>query len=149
MNRNSGEYTQLATWLAIVTQLYDSRMSALLGRHDFTSKQFATLSHLARHAHAKHTISDLTAAIEVNQPGVTKIVKKLTEMGLVRIDRDPADGRKRYVSITEKGGATMWQVQMELAPDVVAWFDGWTSEDKQQFIGYLQRLGGWLDGNRL
>ena len=143
------QFAQLATWLAIVSQLYTTRMTHHLNQHGFTITQFSVLNHLARHQHVQHTISDLTQAVEVNQPGATKIVKKLTGMGLLQSQKDTKDSRKKYVSITQAGLAMIQTVQQQLAPDVQAWFADWSSEEMDTFERQLQKLGIWLDSNRI
>lgn len=149
MNQQPPNVGELATWLAIVTQLYSTRMNRLMSQHQFTSTQFSVLSHLARHSDQQHTVSSLTEAVEVNQPGVTKIVKKLGGMGLLESVRDSADSRKKYISITSAGLRMIETVQHSLAPDVNAWFADWSDDDRQTFLILLRKLGIWLDENRL
>ena len=140
---------QVAIWMGIVSQLYTSRLGQLLSRHSFTTAQFSLLNHLARHHHEQHTISALAAALEVNQPGVTKIVKKLSEMGLIASERDAVDSRKKYVSITQEGFAAIQQVQQDLSPDMQALFANFEQADLETLLGYLKTIGAWLDSNRL
>ena len=142
-------YPQVATWLGIVSQLYDTRMTKLLSEYDLTLTQFALLNHLGRNQTSKHTISMLADALEVNQPGVTKIVKKMTGLGWVQVEKDEADSRKKYVSITKVGGEMIMTIQMALAPDVVPWFDEWNVDEMKDFLAHLQKLGGWLEQNKL
>lgn len=149
MNVSMEAMAQLGTWLGIVSQLFTTRISKLLSAHNLTITQFAMLNHLARHQTDAHTISALTEAIEVNQPGATKIVKKFVEMGLVQVTKDRDDGRKRYVSITEQGLATVEQVLWSMAPDTARWLEAWDSAEIADFLAHLQKLGGWLDANRL
>ena len=146
---NPQEAGQIATWLAIVTQLYNARMEQLLKKFNFTPTQFGVLVHLARSAGENQTISMLAAAHEVNQPGITKIVKKFEEMGLVESRRDSADSRKKYVSIAEAGFAKIGEVQQQIGPDIFSWFAEWDAAERQSFLRQLQTLGEWLDGNRL
>ncbi len=139
----------VGTWLSIVTQLYNTRMQKLLSHFDVTLTQFAVLNYLARHQGQQATISSIAAAIEVNQPGATKIVKKFTDLGYVEVTRDANDARKRFVAITGKGLAFIGEVMQSMGPDFSQWFTDWDPEDLAQFIGHLQKLGSWLDENRL
>jgi DNA-binding MarR family transcriptional regulator len=52
-------------------------------------------------------VGDLAAAVHVSQPGMTKIVKTLEELGAVTRSVDPADSRATLVSITEVGVASL------------------------------------------
>ncbi|MGB1252675.1 MAG: MarR family winged helix-turn-helix transcriptional regulator [Candidatus Promineifilaceae bacterium] len=140
---------QIGTWLGIVNQLHSSRMTQLLGKHNFTIVQFALLNHLARQQDTPQTITDLTNALEVNQPGVTKIVQKLARLDLIVIEKDPKDSRKRLISISQRGRETLRAVMLELAPDYVACFAEWELDRLTEFLAQLQKLGTWLDNNRL
>lgn len=149
MNREIPKVAQAATLLGIVSQLYNTRMNSLLGEHNFTLSQFSLLTHLARSEKSAETIAEITAGMEMNQPGVTKLVRKLGDEGLVNIAVDPKDSRKRQVSITSAGGQKIMQVSQSMFPDVGQWFEGWDEAELAQFIQHLGRLAGWLDSNRL
>ena len=53
------------------------------------------------------------------------------------------------MSITETGLTIIQTVQQQLAPDVQAWFANWSSEEMEAFKQQLQKLGMWLDENRI
>jgi DNA-binding MarR family transcriptional regulator len=139
---------QTATLLGIVTQLYSTRMTALLEPKGFTLSQFALLNHLVRSPKETHSINELTEAMEINQPGVSKIVQKLSDIGLLDVSTSPQDSRRRNVSITQSGRETVIEVGQSILPDVNAWFQEWESKDLEMFLGYLGKLAGWLDQHR-
>jgi DNA-binding MarR family transcriptional regulator len=149
MNEPQGDLAEIATLLGIVTQLYTTRMEALFNTQGFTLSQFALLSHLARSSKTVHTISDLTEAMEINQPGVSKIVQKLYEQGYLEVNTNKFDTRKREVRITMQGRSKLMQVGKALYPDLATWFKDWQEADKHSFATYLRRLAQWLDRNRL
>lgn len=149
MNKKQEQISQLATALGIVNQLYTTRMNQLLGQHDLTIAQFGLLNHLLRSGSEAHTVSELTAALEINQPGVTKIIKKLSQLDLVSVQTSAADSRKKQIAITGAGAQAIQKVMMGLGPDVFQWFADWEEDEMGQFTQSLQRLGGWLDENRL
>lgn len=149
MNEQQMQILQFATALGITTQLYSTRMSQLLSKHDLTIAQFNLLNHLLRSAPQKHTISDLTSALEINQPGVTKIIKKMDQLGIVSVETSGSDSRKKYVSITQKGAETVQTVMMTMGPDIAAWLADWDSAEIVALTASLRKLGSWLDENRL
>jgi DNA-binding MarR family transcriptional regulator len=149
MNEPRGDLAEIATFLGMVSQLYTTRMEALFNTQGFTLSQFALLSHLARSSKAVHTISDLTEAMEINQPGVSKIVQKLYEQGYLEVNTNKFDTRKREVRITTQGRSKLGQVGKAIYPDLAIWFKDWQEGDKQSFANYLRRLAQWLDKNRL
>jgi len=138
-----------ARQLAILTQLYNTRMDLLLKQHQTSLSQFGVLNHLANSPKEKHSISELTEAMEINQPGVTKIVRKLSDEGLVEVVTDENDSRKRLVSIKSDGYKKIQAVSLALFPDVSQWFKDWDDKELETFTNHLNKLAQWLDKNRL
>ena len=138
-----------ARQLAIVAQLYTTRMDLLLKEHKTSLSQFGLLNHLANSPKEQSSISELTEAMEINQPGVTKIVKKLSEEKLVSIAHDANDSRKRLVSITPSGYDKIKSISMALFPDVSQWFADWEDDEIDAFTNHLSKLAKWFDSNRL
>lgn len=149
MDKNPQLIIQLATALGITSQLYTTRMSQLLSQHDLTIAQFNLLNHLLRLSHKEHTITELTAALEINQPGVTKIIKKMDQLGLVATTPSQTDSRKKLISITGAGAQTVQTIMQSIGPDILGWFESWESGELEDFTWHLQKLGKWLDENRL
>lgn len=52
-------------------------------------------------------ISDLAARQSISQPGMTKLIARLADAGLVTRRADPADGRATLVAATEAGRAEL------------------------------------------
>ncbi len=149
MNEPQRDLAEIATLLGIVTQLYTTRMETLFNTQGFTLSQFALLTHLARSNKNIHSISDLTEAMEINQPGVSKIVQKLYEQGYLEVSTNKFDTRKREVRITTQGRNKLIQVGKAIYPDLATWFKDWQEADKQSFTTHLKTLAQWLDKNRL
>ena len=51
----------------------------------------------------KVRVSDISEMLDVTRPGITLVVRQLTEMGYVIKERDAQDSRVVYVSLTEAG----------------------------------------------
>lgn len=149
MDHSGDTLRQIGIHLGMVNQLYATRMQKMLRNHDLTSVQFALLNHLARHADNPQSISQLTKALEVNQPGVTKIVQKLEALGCLAITNDSADSRKKLLSITPVGFKLIADVMQQLAPDFQHMFSQWSETELADLLKQLQKLGGWLDQHRI
>ena len=67
---------QLSSELGRMTQSYNTRLAQLLRSHDVTYPQYAVLDHIMRNGSMAETISQISDAVEVLQPAVTKIVRK-------------------------------------------------------------------------
>lgn len=149
MDKKQQQIIQLATAFGIASQLYSTRMNQLLSQHDLTIAQFGLLNHLLRLSHKEHTITELTAALEINQPGVTKIIKKLSQSGLVASKPSKTDSRKKLITLTQTGAQTVQTIMQTIGPDIMSWFDDWEFDELEAFTQHLQKLGRWLDENRL
>ncbi|MBT3712899.1 MAG: MarR family transcriptional regulator [Anaerolineae bacterium] len=138
----------IALSLGMLSQLYTTRMNKLLSEHGFTLSQFSVLSHCIRQSEENWTISRLAKVMELNQPGITKIVQKLLSRGLLSAEKDESDSRRKYLQVTPEGLAELQSIYKSLAPDVTAWFTEWDSKMMENFNQHLARLSTWLDKNR-
>jgi DNA-binding MarR family transcriptional regulator/N-acetylglutamate synthase-like GNAT family acetyltransferase len=80
--------------------------------------QYSLLATLDRYG--PRTIGELTQAMELSQPAVTRMAAKLAEMGLVSIDRLHKDQRHKTVSLTEAGVADLERSKLYVWPQVEA-----------------------------
>jgi len=133
--------------LGITSQAFRSRVDGLLAPHGLSYNHFSMLVHLT-HQHQTNqdkteqgqTISQLADAFETKQPGVSKMVTKFEAAGWVQTQSDPADIRKKLVSITTAGAKLVEDTQIILGTDVIGWFDGWSDADQAKFLKLLNRL---------
>jgi DNA-binding MarR family transcriptional regulator/N-acetylglutamate synthase-like GNAT family acetyltransferase len=80
--------------------------------------QYSLLATLDRYG--AQTIGELTAAMELSQPAITRMAAKLAEMGLVTIDRRHKDQRHKTVSLTERGRVDLEHSKLHVWPKVEA-----------------------------
>jgi DNA-binding MarR family transcriptional regulator len=86
--------------------------------------------------------------MEMNQPGITKIVTVLLDKNLLQSKSDKIDKRKRHLSIT-RGGLTFCENTFSaLLPEISHMFVEWNDDSLGQFHGHLEKLTLWLDNNR-
>jgi DNA-binding MarR family transcriptional regulator len=125
-------------------------MQLLLEPHGLTPGQFSVLHHILRQSPEKGCrISDIAAAVEVEQPAVTKTIAKFQNMGLVDIVVSATDKRAKLVTAKPDAGALLGQIYQDIGPDLLAVFNSIGADDIEQFTALLKQLGGWLDQNRL
>lgn len=139
---------EAAPLLGITAQLFQSRMETLLAPIGLTYTQLAVLSHLNGQDRPQ-SISDLAAAFEIKQPGMSKVVKRLDEFDAVTTEVDPTDPRRKLVSITAEGRERFEAAGLALQDDVGRWFADWSNDEVAAFTSSLARLSGWLDQHRL
>ncbi|WP_171745175.1 bifunctional helix-turn-helix transcriptional regulator/GNAT family N-acetyltransferase [Sphingomonas sp. AP4-R1] len=64
------------------------------------------------------TIGELTEALQLSQPAITRTVAKLSEMGLVEVARRGRDQRHKTVALTAEGEAAMARAKSLLWPQI-------------------------------
>ena len=62
-------------------------------------------------SHGPVTPSDLANCERVQRPTITRVLARLTELGLIERAADPADGRSSLVSITPAGRALLGELR--------------------------------------
>ena len=80
--------------------------------------QYPLLATLDRYG--PQTIGELTLAMELSQPSVTRTASRLVELGLVEISRVHRDQRHKTVSLTPAGAAAMARSKILVWPRIEA-----------------------------
>jgi len=141
---------ECSTWLSIVSKLFNTRMGVLLVPHDLTPSQFSILHHVTRQRlEGGQSISQIAAAVEVEQPAVTKTIAKFQNLGLVEIKAHPTDKRSKLVRATSEAHRLLGTIYQDMGPDLFSVFNSLDGTDIEGFAAQLQTLGKWLDKNRL
>jgi DNA-binding MarR family transcriptional regulator/N-acetylglutamate synthase-like GNAT family acetyltransferase len=66
------------------------------------------------------TIGDLTEALGISQPAVTRLAARLAEIGYVTIERRGRDQRHKTVALTQEGSAALARARQVFMPEVEA-----------------------------
>jgi DNA-binding MarR family transcriptional regulator len=85
-------------------------------------------------------LTDLAANIGVGKPSVSRQVAMLEQLGLVRKETDPSDGRAQSISLTELGLQKLQSAQLARRSAFVARLDDWSVGDLHSLAGLLDRL---------
>jgi len=139
---------QILVWCGVVAQLQRTRANRILGEAELPYPLFVLLRHFCHDPEREWTISQLTAAFETGQPGMTKKVQKLVERRLLASRSDERDGRKRWLCVTPAGIRLRDELTRRLEPDRAQLFQGWKPAEVDQLHGLLDRLRRFLDENR-
>ena len=140
---------QLSSELGRMTQSYNTRLAQLLRAHDVTYPQYAVLDHIMRNGSKAETISQISDAVEVLQPAVTKIARKFSDRGLLKVTGTEKDRRQKRVSMTAEGAAFIGKLQAALMPDVLECFSNWPEEKLDTFADQIRIFHTWLEENRI
>ncbi|HYB11780.1 MAG TPA: MarR family transcriptional regulator [Alphaproteobacteria bacterium] len=71
---------------------------------DLTARQLALLLTVYL-GPPPHTVRGLAAALRISKPAITRALDRLSQLGLIRRQRDDADRRNVFVERTAKGSA--------------------------------------------
>lgn len=85
------------------------------------------------------TVGQLVQAVGVSQPGVTRSVNQLVELGLVRAEQG-ADQRQRAISLTEAGRATLTRAKLHVWPKIDAAVDVLLGAEGAAFMAQLAAM---------
>lgn len=109
--------------------------------------QFSVLNHFVRLGDHS-TPLQLANAFQVTKGAMTNTLKRLLDRELITIQPDPDDGRRKRVSITEKGRKTRNQCIHQLAPLFVILKKSFSESEFINAIPFLQKLREFLDEER-
>lgn len=145
------EQTQarMTVLLGIIQQLMTTRQNRLFVGMPLTLSQFGVLNHFTHDPDRSWTVTALAEVMEMNQPGITKIVTVLLNKELLSATEDALDKRKRYLTITKIGQELCNETFRSLLPDISQTFSDWDDQDLNQFHQHLEKLKDWLDSNRI
>jgi DNA-binding MarR family transcriptional regulator len=140
---------RMTVLLGIIQQLMTTRQNRLFEGRELTPSQFGVLNHFTHEPDRSWTVTDLAAVMEMNQPGITKIVTMLVNEGLLSSTPDLVDKRKRFLKITGKGQLLCADTFRSLLPEISQTFSEWDDRSLKQFHQHLEKLMKWLDSNRI
>jgi len=140
---------RMTVLLGIIQQLMTTRQNRFFAGRALSLSQFALLNHFTHEPERSWTVTELAEVMEMNQPGITKIVTLLLDKGLLQSAPDKTDKRKRYLTINKTGLALCTETFQSLLPDISLVFSEWDDRSLKQFHKQLEKLMLWLDEHRL
>ncbi len=83
---------------------------------------------------------ELTQKVLVDKATTTRALSKLESLGYIKRGRDPVDGRRYIVNLTQKG----WELKPKIKEVLERWtstiLEGFTSHEKEQLLDLLERM---------
>ncbi|MGF1721376.1 MarR family winged helix-turn-helix transcriptional regulator [Vibrio kyushuensis] len=139
---------KLIVQLGIVRQLMATREATLFASMPLNPSQFGVLNHFTHNPKRSWTVTELADVMEMNQPGITKIISVLHEKGLLESVSDIEDKRRRHLKITDQGLKLSGEIMNSLMPDISHLFSEWEDDDLAQMQQHMNKLMRWLDEHR-
>ena len=125
--------------LLIVTQLASTRLSRALRSTPLSLTHVSLLS-LLRRIPDGASVSEIAAAMEVNQPAVSKSLRSLEQLGALSLERDPTDARRRVLRMTPVGHELLDRAQQAMHPEATAIFRDQSSAQLLRLVKELEAL---------
>ncbi|WP_081709845.1 MarR family winged helix-turn-helix transcriptional regulator [Arthrobacter sp. 35W] len=85
-------------------------------------------------------LTDLAACIGVGKPSVSRQIAFLEQIGLVRKEADPSDGRAQSILLTEQGQARLRSVHQARKTALHARLADWSTAELEQFASLIAKL---------
>ena len=86
------------------------------------------------------SVSELAAAIGVDQPRASRVVADCVDRGLVTRSVDPTDARRSVIALTDDGRAVIDERRRERRAAVEQALDGFTTAERAQLAALLARF---------
>ena len=84
-------------------------------------------------------VSDLSDALNLPRPGVTRTVKEMEHKGYLRKQVSAEDGRVTYLFLTESGQALSQKYNTDYFSQLLPYLDGISEEDAGKILCYYAR----------
>ena len=137
---------QVFTEIGIIDQLVSNRLDRVLPA-GLSHAQFSVLTCFVRDGEAKIP-AELARLFQVTKVAMTNTLQRLEAQGFVAIAADPADGRKKQVSITPAGVAAHDTALHALRPMTESLRSAFTEQEFEAALPFLKALRTWLDESR-
>jgi DNA-binding MarR family transcriptional regulator len=146
LTRQATTEAQISILLGMIAQLQITRGAKLLAPLGLNRSKLAVMQYLADNRDG--TIGEMSTQLEINQPGITKIVQQFLVEGLVATSETDVDKRVKPLTITKKGLKKYQQTLAALQPDIAPPYQDWPKQELQVFLNCLEKLYRWMDENR-
>ncbi|GGI46618.1 DNA-binding MarR family transcriptional regulator [Agromyces flavus] len=94
------------------------------------------------------SVTELAAAIGVDQPRASRLVQAAANDGLVEREADPDDARRTRIRLTDSGRAAVHDATSHRRGAIEAALEGFTDEERAQFATLFARFARGLHGRR-
>jgi DNA-binding MarR family transcriptional regulator len=139
VDENVPDAHEVAAALRVATGMLYRRLKQLSTEHDLTLAESSTLSRLERGGPASSSELARHDRISPQSMGVT--VAALEEKCLIERDRDPGDGRRIVLSITDAGRQLIYDRRGERTGQIAAALgDGFSGAELRQLMAVVPLL---------
>lgn len=132
-----------AALLALMTGVYAINRFAASRTPGHSPTHYRVLGLLKDHG--AYRVGDLAAQVHLSQPGMTKTVNLLADLGFVEKTADPSDSRATLVSLTEAGDNALTERTKDVVRTVLPGLGEFSEAERRTLWDAAQLLGRHLD----
>ncbi len=137
---------QVFSEIGIIEHLMRSAVAKSLPS-GMTYSQWEVLVHFSRTGDGE-TPAQLARALQVTKGAITNTLQRMQALGLVEINADAQDGRKKRIKVTRKGASCYAEMLRMVRPHLDQLRGGFTDAEFETALPFLRALRVWLDENR-
>src|SRR5579884_1127585 len=108
-----------------------------------TYPQFELLNFLARKGEGQ-TPAQVACALQITPGAITNTLQRLEAQGLIVLDGDPDDGRKKRIAMTPQGRAAYNRAMAGIKPRMESLREGFTKQEFREVLPFLRALRSWM-----
>jgi MarR family transcriptional regulator, 2-MHQ and catechol-resistance regulon repressor len=139
MGRSQDRALKLFVVLHRAAAAVTAHAEADVARHGLSLAEFAAME--ALHHKGPLLVGELQRAVLKSSGGITYVVDRLQEKGLVRRRPCPDDRRALYAELTPEGTTRMEEIFPAHAAAIEAAVAGLSARDQEQAVALLKQLG--------
>lgn len=124
----------------------DQAMTAELEKMDLTAAQGHIMGYLAHHREAPCP-RDIETEFHLSHPTVSGLLSRLEQKSFIELRTDPNDRRCKRIYILPKGKECHDRMHQVITENEARMVQGFTEEEKTQFINLLTRAIKNMGGN--
>jgi MarR family 2-MHQ and catechol resistance regulon transcriptional repressor len=125
--------------LARANRAVEEHMSADIRRHGLTPVEFAVMEALFHKG--SMLLGEVQRKILLSSGGITYVVDKLEQKGLVERQECPGDRRARFAALTKQGEALMRRIFPLHAAAIEGAMAGLSAREQEELAELLKKLG--------
>jgi DNA-binding MarR family transcriptional regulator len=108
-----------------------------------TYPQFELLNFLARRGEGQ-TPAQVACALQLTPGAITNTLQRLEAQGLIVLEADPEDGRKKRIAMTPQGRAAYSRAMAGIKPRMENLREGFTKQEFREALPFLRALRSWM-----
>lgn len=102
--------------------------------------QYLDVIHMLEQKEIAVKISDISDALNIPRPGVTRTVKEMERKGYLRKTSSPEDGRVTYITVTESGKNLHQKYDKDYFTDLAPYMDVISEEEAENMIQTIEKF---------